>query len=145
MHLEGTYTFAAPVQTVWDALLNPENISGCMPGRESFQQIGPHEYQAAMKVKIGPVSGAATGRVRLSELQPPSQYRMDVEGGGGVGHIIGGGVLTLREQGRATVVSYVGDAQVTGRVARVGQRLLGSVARTMINQFFRCMDSTIAR
>src|SRR5689334_12656725 len=105
MHLEGSHTFDAPVQAVWDTLLNPDVIAACMPGKETFTQIGPDQYEAAMRVKVGPVSGSATGRIRLADQEPPNRYRMDVEGGGGIGHMSGSRLLTLHGDGNKTVVS----------------------------------------
>lgn len=144
MHLNGTYTFKAPLQTVWDTLLGPDTISQCMPGCEQFDQIGPDEYQATMKIGIGPVRGTMSGKIKLADQQPPTSYRMEVQGGGGPGHVTGSGLMTLKEDGGTVVVSYEGDAQVTGKVASVGQRLLTPVAKQMINQFFKCMESKIA-
>jgi uncharacterized protein len=145
MHLEGSHTFDAPLQAVWDTLLNPEIIADCMPGRESFAQIGEDYYEAGMKIKVGPISGSATGRIRLADQNPPSSYRMDVDGGGSIGHMSGSGVLQLREENGKTVVAYTGEAQVTGKVATVGQRLLGMSAKLMIGQFFKCMESKVPR
>lgn len=143
MRLEGNYTFDAPVQVVWNTLLNPDTIAACMPGKESFTQIGPDHYEAAMKIKVGPISGSATGRIKLLEQNEPHSYRMDVDGGGGIGHMAGGGTLTLIDRSGKTVVSYEGEAQVTGKVASVGQRLLGVSAKLMIGQFFKCMESKL--
>ena len=144
MHLEGSHTFDAPRQAVWDTLLNPEIIAACMPGREKFEQIGPDQYEIAMRIKVGPVGGSGTGRIRLADQQPPHSYRMDVEGGGAPGHMTGSGVMSLREDGRKTIVAYDGDAQVTGKAAAVGQRLLGATAKLLINQFFKCMEGKIS-
>ena len=143
MHLNGTYTFNAPLQTVWDVLLGPETISQCMPGCEQFDQIGPDEFQASMKIGIGPIKGVYSGNIKLADQQPPTSYRMEVQGGGGPGHVTGTGVMTLKEDGGKVIVSYQGDAQVTGKIASVGQRLLTPIAKQMINQFFKCMESKI--
>lgn len=143
MHLDGSHSFDAPRQAVWDTLLNPQIIAQCMPGCEKFEQIGPDQYEAAMRIGIGPIKGNASGRIRLADQQPPQQYRMDVEGGGAPGHATGSGVMSLREDGGKTVVSYAGELQVTGKAASVGQRLLGATAKLMINQFFKCMEGKI--
>lgn len=145
MRIEGSHTFDAPIQAVWDTLLSPTTISQCMPGCERFDQIGPDQYEATMKVKVGPIGGSATGKIRLADQEPPTRYRMDVEGGGAPGHATGSGLMTLNEDGGKTVVSYEGDLQVTGKAASVGQRLLGMSAKLMINQFFKCMDGKVAR
>lgn len=143
MHLDGTYTFNAPRQAVWDTLLNPEIIAQCMPGRESFTQVGPDEYEIGIKVKVGPISGSASGRLKLADQQPPDSYRMEVAGGGAIGNATGSGTIKLRAEGAKTVVAYDGELQVTGKVASVGQRLLGVVAKQMVNQFFKSMESKV--
>jgi carbon monoxide dehydrogenase subunit G len=140
MHLDGTYTFKARRQQVWDTLQNPTTISQCMPGCERFEQIGEDRYEATMKIGIGPIRGTYTGRVHLRDRTEPERYVMEVEGGGGPGHMKGAGTLTLAEQDGQTVVSYDGDAQVTGKIASVGQRLLGVSAKQLIGQFFKCME-----
>lgn len=143
MHLNGSYTFKAPRDQVWATLQNPETIAQCMPGCEKFDQIGDDRYEATMRLGIGPIRGTYTGRIFLHERQQPERYRMDVEGGGGPGHMKGGGLLELRQDGDTTVVSYDGDAQVTGKIASVGQRLLGVSAKQLINQFFKCMEKRL--
>lgn len=143
MHLDGSYTFTAPRQRVWDTLQSPGTISQCMPGCERFDEIGPDRYEATMKIGIGPIRGTYTGRIHLRDRTAPEQYTMDVEGGGGPGHMKGSGVLTLVERDGRTVVSYAGDAQITGKIASVGQRLLGASAKQMINQFFKCMERNL--
>jgi carbon monoxide dehydrogenase subunit G len=143
MRIEGSYTFDASVQTVWDTLLNPDVIAACMPGCEKFEAVGPDEYEASMRIGIGPIKGSATGRIRLADQQPPHRYRMDVEGGGGPGHATGSGLMALREDGGKTIVTYDGELQVTGKAASVGQRLLGATAKLLIGQFFKCMEGKI--
>ena len=143
MHLTGSYTFKAARQRVWDTLQSPDVISRCMPGCEKFEPIGEDRYEATMKIGVGPIKGIYTGRIFLHERTEPSQYRMDVEGGGGPGHMRGSGLLTLEERGAETVVSYDGDAHVSGKIASVGQRLLGVSAKQLIGQFFKCMEKRL--
>ena len=143
MQLTGTYTFKAPRAVVWQAMLDPENIRRCMPGCEQFAETAEDQYDAVMKAGVGSIKGTFQGKIRLSERQPPTSYRMGVEGGGKPGRIKGSGVLTLTDQGGSTLVSYDGDAQVAGLIASVGQRLLGITARKMIEQFFKAMEKQI--
>lgn len=140
MHLDGSYTFKAPRQLVWDTLQRPETIGQCMPGCETFEPVGDDRYEATMKLGIGPIRGTYTGRIHLRDRQEPEQYVMDVEGGGAPGHMKGSGVLRLDEHEGHTIVLYAGDAQVTGKVASVGQRLLSASAKQLIGQFFKCME-----
>jgi carbon monoxide dehydrogenase subunit G len=140
MQISGSYTFKAPRQKVWDTLQSPTVISQCMPGCERFEPLGDDRYEATMRLGIGPIKGTYTGRIYLHDRNEPTSYRMDVEGGGGPGHMKGSGLLELREDAGATVVSYDGDAQVTGKIASVGQRLMGVTAKQLITQFFKCME-----
>ncbi len=145
MQLSGSYTFKAPRDQVWAAMLDPENIRRCMPGCEEFKEIAEDQYEAVMKAGVGSIKGTFQGKIRLSERQPPTSYRMGVEGGGKPGRVKGSGVLTLTEQGDSTLVSYDGDAQVAGLIASVGQRLLGITARKLIEQFFKSMEKQVVR
>jgi uncharacterized protein len=144
MHLTGSYTFKAPRAAVWQTLQSPTVIARCMPGCEKFEEVGADEYEAVMRVGVGPIKGTYTGRIRLHDRAEPERYRMDVEGGGGPGHMKGTGLLELRDEGGATTVVYEGDAAVTGKIASVGQRLLGVTAKQLIGQFFKCMEQRLA-
>jgi carbon monoxide dehydrogenase subunit G len=143
MRINGTYTFDAPLQKVWDTLLDPSVISQCMPGCEKFETTGPDQYEASMKIGIGPVKGTYSGKIRLLDQVAPERYRMDVEGGGGPGHVTGSGLMILSANGGRVTVSYDGEAQVTGKIASVGQRFLTPIAKGMINQFFKCMEKKV--
>lgn len=143
MHLDGSYTFKAPRELVWRTLQSPATIEACMPGCERFVEIGTDQYEATMKLGIGPIRGVYTGRITLRDREEPTQYQMDVEGGGAPGHMKGNGLIRLEERGDETVVTYVGDAHITGKIASVGQRLLGASAKQLVNQFFKCMDRNL--
>ncbi len=145
MHLTGTYTFKAPREAVWSAMLDATAISHCMPGCESFRTVGEDQYEATMRVGVGSIKGMFEGKIRLLERQEPNSYRMDVEGGGRPGRVKGSGLLKLAAEGDGTVVSYDGDAQVAGLIASVGQRLLTVTARKLIEQFFKCMERQVER
>jgi len=143
MHLDGSYTFKAPRDLVWSTLQSPVVLEQCMPGCEKFEEISEDRYEATMKVGIGPIKGTYTGRIYLRDQVAPEQYVMEVDGGGGPGHMKGSGLLRLEERDGGTVVAYDGDAQVTGKIASVGQRLLGASAKQLINQFFKCMEKRL--
>lgn len=145
MHIDGSYTFKAPRRRVWDTLQDPDTIAHCMPGCETFETIGADRYEATMRVGIGPIRGTYTGRIYLRDRIEPEQYVMEVEGGGGPGQMKGGGLLRLDEQDGRTVVTYEGDAAVTGKIASVGQRVLGAAAKQLIGQFFKCMEKRVMR
>jgi carbon monoxide dehydrogenase subunit G len=143
MQLSGSYTFKAPREAVWKAMLDPDKISRSMPGCEGFRPVGEDLYDATMKAGVGSIKGTFEGRIHLSERVEPTSYRMSVEGGGKPGRIKGSGVITLTDRGETTEVTYDGDAQVAGLIASVGQRLLGITARKLIEQFFKAMEKQV--
>lgn len=134
MKLEGTYTFDAPREAVWNALLDPEVLARTMPGCEKLEQIGENEYKGALKIRVGPVQGQFEGIVNLSNIQAPESYRMQVDGKGAPGFMKGVGEVRLEDQGESTLMHYTGEAQVGGRIASVGQRLLDSSAKALTRQ-----------
>jgi hypothetical protein len=143
MKIEGEYTFNESRDRVWKVLQNPEVLSQALPGCEALEQIGDNEYKATLNVRIGPVQGKFNGTVRLSNLNPPLSYHMMVEGQGPPGFVKGEGDVTLEEQNGSTIMRYTGDAQVGGRIASVGQRLLDSSARSLTRQGLQSIDKLI--
>jgi carbon monoxide dehydrogenase subunit G len=143
MHLEGTHTFRAPRAQVWSVLLDPAALAGCLPGCEGFHPVGEGRYEATLTVGVANVKGTYKSTIELRDVKAPDSYRLYVEGGGRPGSIKGEGLLVFSDGEDGTVVSYSGDVQVTGTVARVGQRLLGSVAKMMVGKFFECMDGKV--
>ena len=134
MNLEGSYTFEAPQKEVWKALLDPDVLAKTLPGCEKLEQIGDNEYKGMIKIKVGPVQGKFEGVVTLTNLQEPDSYQMTVDGKGAPGFMKGEGNVRLEGQGDSTVMHYEGQAQVGGRIASVGQRLLDSSAKALTRQ-----------
>ncbi len=135
MKLEGTYTFNAPRDVVWNALLDPEVLANVLPGCDKLDQVGDNEYQGAIKIKIGPVQGKFQGKVNLLDIVEPTQYNMIVDGKGAPGFMKGKGAVKLEVQNdTTTIMQYSGEAQVGGRIASVGQRLLESSAKALTKQ-----------
>jgi carbon monoxide dehydrogenase subunit G len=132
--LEGDYTFEAPREVVWQALLDPNVLAKVMPGCEKLEKIGENEYKGALKIRVGPVQGQFEGLVNLSDITAPASYRMQVDGKGAPGFVKGVGEIHLEDQGTSTLMHYSGDAQVGGRIASVGQRLLESSAKALTRQ-----------
>jgi carbon monoxide dehydrogenase subunit G len=132
--LEGTYTFEAPREVVWQALLDPNVLAKVMPGCEQLEQIGENEYKGMLKIRVGPVQGQFEGLVNLSDINAPEGYRMQVDGKGAPGFMKGVGEVHLEDQGASTLMRYSGEAQVGGRIASVGQRLLDSSAKALTRQ-----------
>ena len=140
MELSADYYFNKPPQTVWDALMNPDVLAGCIPGCRSIEPDGPNRYRAAATVRVGPISGNFTATVALSDLDPPHSYKMAIEGSGNLGFASGVSTVTLTPaDDGGTNVHVDADSQVGGSVARVGQRMMGSVAKGMMDRFFGCL------
>lgn len=134
MDLEGSYTFEAPRDLVWQSLLDPAVLAKTLPGCEKLDKIGDNEYEGTIKIKVGPVQGKFKGVVSLSNLNEPDSYSLSVDGKGAPGFMKGSGDVRLEAQGESTVMHYAGTAQVGGRIASVGQRLLDSSAKALTRQ-----------
>jgi carbon monoxide dehydrogenase subunit G len=141
--IEGSYTLSAPRDAVWEALNDPDVLSKTIPGGQELEKTGENEYRAKMKIKVGPVQGLFDGKVQLSDLNPPEGYHMQVDGRGAPGFVKGEGNLRLEAQGDKTVLHYTGDAQVGGRLASVGQRLMDTSAQALIRQSLETLDAQI--
>jgi len=143
MELEGTYTFNAPQDVVWEALQDPEVLARVMPGCEKLEEIGENEYEGIIKIRVGPVQGKFNGKVLLSDINRPESYKMTVDGKGAPGFMKGEGQVTLEANGDSTLMHYAGTAQVGGRIASVGQRLLDSTAKALTKQSLDGLNAQI--
>ncbi len=140
MKVEGTYTLPAPRQRVWELLNDPAVLARATPGVKQLDPLGNDTFRATIELGIGPVKGAYEGQVSISDRVPPERLTLKVEGGGRAGTIKAAGELRLAEQDGQTVVTYTGDAQVTGLIASVGHRLIGGVAKQMAGEFFKALE-----
>lgn len=143
MKVEGTFTIAAEREKVWDMLMSPETLAGCIPGCEGLEPVDEDTYNVTMRVGVGGVRGNYSGSVAITDRQRLESYKMVVQGRGRGGSVRGEGVLSFSDIDGGTQVDVAGDAQVTGVVARVGQRLMGNASRVLMNQFFSCLKSKI--
>jgi len=144
MRLQGEHAFEAPRQVVWEAVMDPEVIARVMPGCKALERVGENAYQGAMKIKVGPVQGEFKGAVTLSDLDPPSSYRLKLSGKGAPGFVEGEGTLTLSDaEDGGTKLIYDLEAKVGGRIAAVGQRLLDSSARVIARQSLEGLEAQI--
>ena len=134
MKIAGNYTFEAPRDLVWEALNDPNVLAQIMPGCEKLVQLGENEYEGALNIKVGPVQGVFQGLIKLTDISAPESYKMQVDGKGAPGFVKGVGGVVLEDQGDTTLMHYDGDAQVGGRIASVGQRLIDSSAKSIIKQ-----------
>lgn len=144
MQIQGTHTFKAPRQVVWDALMDPTLLAMALPGGEALEQVGENEYKATMNVRVGPVQGKFEGKIELTNIEKPDSYHMAVSGQGAPGFLNGGGTVRLEEAGAETLMHYTGDVQVGGKIAGVGQRLIDSTAKSLIRQGLAALDGQIA-
>ncbi|BCX17058.1 MAG: hypothetical protein KatS3mg117_0740 [Geminicoccaceae bacterium] len=138
MDMTGEYRIPAPRQRVWEMLNDPEVLAKAIPGCESLQKISDTELQAKVKAKVGPVSATFSGKVTLSDLDPPAAYTISGEGSGGVaGFAKGGARVQLLEDGpAATILKYEAKAEVGGKLAQIGSRLIQGTAKKMADDFF---------
>ncbi len=137
MEIKGEYKIAAPREKVFAALNDVTILQACIPGCETLEKTSETEMKAKVRMRIGPVSAAFTGKVTLSDLDPPNGYRISGEGqGGAAGFAKGGAVVTLREDAGDTVLNYNVDAQVGGKIAQVGARLIDGTAKKLADEFF---------
>jgi len=141
LKIEGNYTFKAPKEKVWQVLLDPKIMAQCMPGCESLKEVGPDQYEATMKVGVAAVKGAYKGKVSIKDKQPPSHYVLSGEGTGGPGFMQGDVVIDLEERDGQTLLKYSTDAKVGGLIASIGQRMMGGIAKMMVDQFFKKMET----
>ncbi len=144
MELKAQYTFDAPLARVWDRLMDPATISACVPGCHRFEPIGEDRYQVVLTAGVAAVTGTFEGTVALVDRQPETSYRLIVEGKGRPGFARGEVTIVLTPREMDVMVEVAGAMTVGGLVAQVGQRLLGTTARTMMDRFFKCMQSKVA-
>ncbi|GIK57355.1 MAG: carbon monoxide dehydrogenase subunit G [Chloroflexi bacterium] len=144
MKINGSHTFAAPTEVIWPMLLDPHILASVMPGCEKLEQVADNEYQGILKIKVGPVQGDFNGNILLSDIQSPESYAIAVDGKGAPGFVKGNGRLRLESDGASTILHYEGDAQVGGRLASVGQRLLDTSAKAIIRQSLEGLEAQIA-
>jgi len=137
MTMTGEVQLAAPRSVVWEKLNDPEVLKACIPGCESLDKISDTEFQAVATNKIGPVKARFKGKVALSDLDPPNGYRISGEGDGGVaGFAKGGATVALTDNESGTLLTYNVEAQIGGKLAQLGQRLVNGVAKKLADQFF---------
>jgi uncharacterized protein len=137
MTMTGEVELAAPRETVWARLNDSEVLKSSIPGCEELEKTDEHGYRAVAKMKIGPVSARFKGKVTLSDIDPPNGYKISGEGEGGVaGFAKGGATVRLAEKDGGTVLSYNVEAQIGGKLAQLGQRLINGAAKKLADEFF---------
>ena len=145
MDMTGERRIPAPRQKVWDALNDTETLRSCIPGCESLERLSDTAMKATAAIKIGPISARFTGNIALSDMDPPNSYRISGEGQGGVaGFAKGGANVRLSDDGPFTVLSYDVKAQVGGKIAQLGARLIDATSKQMADLFFDRFTSEVS-
>src|SRR2546423_11009974 len=145
MTMSGDVQLAANRQVVWAKLNDPTVLKSCIPGCELLEESSESEFQAVATVKVGPVKARWKGKVRLSDLDPPNSYRISGEGEGGVaGFAKGGATVSLSDKEGGTLLSYNVEAQIGGKLAQLGQRLVNSAAKKTADDFFLKFAKVVA-
>jgi carbon monoxide dehydrogenase subunit G len=148
MDMQGNRHLAVTQQQAWEALNDPQVLKACIPGCDKVEATGENQYAIGMAVKIGPVSARFAGKIQLLDVQPPASYTLNFEGQGGAAGFGKGNAkvnLAPAADGRGCELAYTAQAQVGGKIAQVGQRLVDGVARSMAEDFFRRFDAEMQR
>jgi uncharacterized protein len=143
MKLEGEHLFNGPREAVWDMFYDPEVLASAVPGMDKLDMVAENEYEGLMNVRIGPVSGKFSGKLTLSDIVAPESLTLTVDGRGAPGFAKGVGRVVFNEADGKTLLNYEGDVNIGGALASVGQRMIDSVAKSMIRTAFETLDNTL--
>src|SRR5262245_43041576 len=143
MEISGSYSFNAPPARVWALLMDPAVLKSCIPGCDRFEPQGDDRYKVTLTVGLAAITGTYNGTVILTDRIEPTSYSLIVEGQGRPGFVKGRSAVALRADGPATAVDVTATVLTGGAIARVGQRLIGSVAKMMLDRFFACLQSKL--
>ena len=143
MTLDGSHRFNAPRDRVWAAFNDPAVLARATPGCQRLEPLGTDEFEATLSVGVAAVKGVYQGRLAITDKNPPEGYTLRVEGSGRPGFVKGEAQIMLSVNGNQTVVAIGADAEAGGMIARVGQRLIESVARMSMDRFFGCLATKL--
>ena len=144
MELNASYEFQAPLERAWAMLMDTDAIGACLPGCRGLTPIGLDRYEVELGVTVAAIAGSFKGTVALEDKAAPNSYTLRVEGSGRQGFIKGRARVALAADGDRTRIDIAAHAEVGGMIARVGQRLLEGVARTMMDRFYACLAKQAA-
>ena len=143
MDIAGSYSFNAAPDRVWALLMDPAVLSACIPGCDRFEPDGVDRYTVTLTVGLAAITGTYDGTVALTDMIPQTSYRLVVEGQGRPGFVKGTTAVVLRADGATTAGEVSASVQTGGAIARLGQRLVGGVAKMMMDRFFACLQSKL--
>ena len=145
MDMQASRSLAITQQQAWEALNDPEILKACIPGCDRLESTGELAYAVGMALKIGPVSAKFSGKIQLSDMQPPASYTLSFEGQGGVaGFGKGTALVQLVPTDTGCDLNYTVHAQVGGKIAQLGQRLIDGAAKSLAEDFFKRFDAAAA-
>ena len=145
MEMTGEQFIPLPQQRVWEGLNDPEVLKASIPGCDSVERVSDNEYRTALTASVGPVKAKFNGKLLLADVNPPNSYRISFEGSGGAaGFGKGGAEVRLAPEGAGTKLTYKANAQVDGKLAQVGSRLIDGVAKKMADEFFQRFNEKLA-
>jgi carbon monoxide dehydrogenase subunit G len=145
MTMTGQYQLPAPQQAVWEKLNDPAVLKACIPGCQELEKTGDNGFRAIATIKIGPVKATFKGSVTLSDIDPPNGYKISGQGEGGVaGFAKGGATVHLAPQDGGTLLTYNVEAQIGGKLAQLGQRLINGAAKKVADDFFQNFATAVS-
>ena len=145
MDMQASRSLAVTQQQAWEALNDPEILKACIPGCDRLESTGELAYAVGMALKIGPVSAKFSGKIQLSDMQPPASYTLSFEGQGGVaGFGKGTAQVQLVPTDTGCDLNYTVHAQVGGKIAQLGQRLIDGAAKSLAEDFFKRFEAATA-
>ena len=143
MKLSGSYEFDASPERVWQTLTDPQSLSACIPGCEKMEAVGENEYKATVTISMGPIRSKFDATVKMIDMKPFESYALIIEGKGPSGFVRGESQITLTGRDGKTTVDVVSDSSSGGLLARVGQRMMESFAKSMRERFFTCLQQSV--
>ena len=143
MKLSGSYEFNASPEKVWQTLTDPASLAACIPGCEKMEALGNDEYEATVTIAMGPIRSKFNAKVKMIDMKPYESYSLSIEGNGPSGFVRGESQVKLTENNGKTTVDVESESSSGGLLARVGQRMMESFSRNMMNRFFTCLQESV--
>ena len=143
MKIEGEHLFAGPRDEVWAMVRDPEVLASLLPGTTDLTQLSENEYEGSITLRIGPVTGAFSGKIVVENENPPESCTLVAEGEGKPGFFKGSGDVELVEQDDGTLMKYAGEIQIGGKLAGVGQRLIDMTSKSMIKRGMSSLEKAL--